>query len=61
MALAQEAHARRGDPALISGYLGSSDVFAQEIALFAEVYALIRPNAITQRCLLPPTFPLSGL
>ena len=33
------AHARSGDPAQISGYLGSSDVFAQAIALFAEAYA----------------------
>ena len=33
------AHARSGDPALISGYLGNSDAFAQAIALFAEAYA----------------------
>ena len=33
------AHARSGDPAMISGYLGSSDEVAQAIALFAEVYA----------------------
>jgi uncharacterized protein (DUF2252 family) len=33
------AHARSGDPAMISGYLGSSDVFAQAIARFAEAYA----------------------
>ncbi len=33
------AHARSSDPAQISGYLGSSDVFAQAIALFAETYA----------------------
>jgi uncharacterized protein (DUF2252 family) len=38
MALAR-AHARSGDPAMISGYLGSSDLFAQAIALFAEAYA----------------------
>jgi uncharacterized protein (DUF2252 family) len=38
MALAR-AHARSGDPAQISGYLGSSDLFAQAIALFAEAYA----------------------
>ena len=38
MALAR-AHARSGDPAMISGYLGNSDLFAQAIALFAEVYA----------------------
>jgi uncharacterized protein (DUF2252 family) len=38
MALAR-AHARCGDPAFISGYLGSSDVFDQAIALFAEAYA----------------------
>ena len=33
------AHARSGDTAMISGYLGSSDAFAQAIALFAEAYA----------------------
>ncbi len=33
------AHARSGDPALISGYLGNSDLFDQAIALFAEAYA----------------------
>jgi uncharacterized protein (DUF2252 family) len=38
MALAR-AHARSGDPALISGYLGSSNLFDQAIALFAEAYA----------------------
>lgn len=38
MALAR-AHARSGDPALISGYLGTSDLFDQAIALFAEAYA----------------------
>jgi len=38
MALAR-AHARCGDPGQISGYLGSSDLFDQAIALFAEAYA----------------------
>jgi len=38
MALAR-AHARSGDPAVISGYLGNSDLFDQAIALFAEAYA----------------------
>ena len=33
------AHARSGDPAQISGYLGNSDAFAQAIAVFAENYA----------------------
>jgi uncharacterized protein (DUF2252 family) len=33
------AHARSGDPAMISGYLGRSDVFDQAIATFAERYA----------------------
>ena len=33
------AHGRSGDPALISGYLGNSDAFAQAIARFAEAYA----------------------
>lgn len=38
MALAL-GHARSGDPTQISGYLGSSDSFAQAIADFAEAYA----------------------
>ena len=38
LALAR-AHARSGDPAMINGYLGNSDAFAQAIALFAESYA----------------------
>ncbi len=33
------AHARSGDPALISGYLGRKDVFDRAIATFAETYA----------------------
>jgi uncharacterized protein (DUF2252 family) len=33
------AHARSGDPAIISGYLGKRDVFDQAIATFAEKYA----------------------
>jgi uncharacterized protein (DUF2252 family) len=33
------AHARSGDPAMISGYLGQKDVFDQAIAAFAETYA----------------------
>ncbi len=33
------AHARSGDPAQISGYLGRSDVFDRAIAAFAETYA----------------------
>jgi uncharacterized protein (DUF2252 family) len=33
------AHARCGDAAQISGYLGNGDLFAQAIALFAEAYA----------------------
>ena len=33
------AHARSGDPVLISGYLGSRPVFDQAIASFAEAYA----------------------
>lgn len=33
------AHARSGDPALISGYLGEDDTFDQAIASFAEAYA----------------------
>jgi uncharacterized protein (DUF2252 family) len=33
------AHGRSSDPALISGYIGNSDAFAQAIARFAEAYA----------------------
>jgi uncharacterized protein (DUF2252 family) len=33
------AHARSGDPAQLSGYLGSKDTFDQAIASFAEAYA----------------------
>ena len=33
------AHARSGDQAPISGYLGNSDAFAQALASFAEAYA----------------------
>lgn len=33
------AHARSGDPAMISGYLGRGDVFDQAIATFAALYA----------------------
>lgn len=33
------AHARSGDPTLISGYLGKSDIFDKAIAKFAAIYA----------------------
>jgi uncharacterized protein (DUF2252 family) len=33
------AHARSGDPAQISGYLGANDTFDRAIATFAEAYA----------------------
>ncbi len=33
------AHARSGDPALISGYLGRSDQFDRAVASFAQTYA----------------------
>ena len=33
------AHARSGDPAQLSGYLGSNDPFDRAIASFAETYA----------------------
>jgi Uncharacterized protein conserved in bacteria (DUF2252) len=33
------AHARSGEPALISGYLGKADTFDQAIAAFAVSYA----------------------
>ncbi len=33
------AHARSGDPAMISGYLGTSDTFDRAIAVYAERYA----------------------
>ena len=34
-----KAHARSGEPAQISGYLGKSDAFDQAIAAFASAYA----------------------
>ena len=33
-----QAHARSGDASMISGYLGSNDVFDEAIADFAEAY-----------------------
>ncbi|HEY6540108.1 MAG TPA: DUF2252 family protein, partial [Ktedonobacteraceae bacterium] len=33
------AHARSGDSAQISGYLGRSNTFDRAIAAFAEIYA----------------------
>ena len=33
------AHARSGDPAMISGYLGNSDIFDQAVVKFAAAYA----------------------
>ena len=33
------AHAKSGDPALISGYLGRSDIFDRSLAAFARTYA----------------------
>ena len=33
------AHARSGDPAIISGYIGKGKVFPEAIARFAEIYA----------------------
>ena len=33
------AHARSGDPAMISGYLGTSKIFDQAIGEFASAYA----------------------
>ena len=33
------AHARSGDPAMISGYLGNSDSFDKAILQFSEAYA----------------------
>jgi hypothetical protein len=33
------AHARSGEPALIAGYLGESDIFERAIADFAALYA----------------------
>ena len=33
------SHARSGDPAVISGYLGKSDVFDEAIAAFSVIYA----------------------
>jgi hypothetical protein len=34
------AHAKGGDAALISGYLGKSDIFDQALATFAQAYAV---------------------
>jgi hypothetical protein len=33
------AHARSGDPAMIAGYMGKSDVFDQALAAFGKTYA----------------------
>jgi NAD(P)H-dependent flavin oxidoreductase YrpB (nitropropane dioxygenase family) len=33
------AHARSGDPAMISGYMGSSEIFDEAIGEFAVEYA----------------------
>ena len=33
------SHARSGDPAVISGYMGKSDVFDKAVATFAVAYA----------------------
>jgi hypothetical protein len=35
------AHARTGDPVMISGYLGGSDRFDRAVAAFAEHYAIV--------------------
>jgi len=33
------AHARSGDPAMIAGYMGKSDVFDKAMATFSKLYA----------------------
>jgi uncharacterized protein (DUF2252 family) len=33
------AHARSGDPAMIAGYMGKSDVFDKAVAIFSKLYA----------------------
>jgi uncharacterized protein (DUF2252 family) len=33
------AHARSGDPAMIAGYMGKSDVFDKALAAFGKIYA----------------------
>jgi hypothetical protein len=33
------AHARSGDPAMIAGYMGKSDVFDKAVAAFGKIYA----------------------
>ena len=33
------AHARSGDPAMIAGYMGKSDVFDNAVATFSKAYA----------------------
>jgi hypothetical protein len=33
------AHARSGDPAMMAGYMGKSDVFDEAVAAFGKIYA----------------------
>jgi NAD(P)H-dependent flavin oxidoreductase YrpB (nitropropane dioxygenase family) len=33
------AHARSGDPAMIAGYMGKSEVFDKAVATFSKLYA----------------------
>ena len=47
------SHARSGDPAVISGYLGKSDVFDQALAAFSVAYAdqNEKDHAVLQRAI----------
>lgn len=46
------AHARSGDAACISGYLGKSAAFEQSLAAFSRAYAINRSKT-TRRCATP--------
>ena len=47
------SHARSGDPAVISGYLGKSDVFDKAITTFSVAYAdqNEKDHAVLQRAI----------
>jgi NAD(P)H-dependent flavin oxidoreductase YrpB (nitropropane dioxygenase family) len=47
------SHARSGDPAVISGYLGKSDAFDKAIAAFSVAYAdqNEKDHAVLQRAI----------
>ena len=56
------AHARTGDPAMISGYLGGADVIDRALATFAMSYAsqtVLDHSKLAASSLVPPTKPAS--